>query len=46
MKTKRKRIKVRHREFVTSTNSFDEQKNNTKPLYICATKDIFDKKNK
>ena len=46
MKTKRKRIKVRQREHVISTNVFDEQKNNSKNLYNCATKDTFDKKNK
>jgi hypothetical protein len=44
MKTKRKRIKVRQREHVISTNVFDEQKNNSKNLYNCATKDTFDKK--
>lgn len=44
MKPKRNRIRVRKIEHVMTIKLSDQEKNNIKPLYICATKNIFDEK--
>ena len=48
MKAKRKRLKERQVEYVTSTNSFDEQKKTDKMLHICTKLNTFEaiKRNK